>query len=143
MARKKKDDDQRALPNHNIKDLNKLMRECAREANRIKAERKELNEQMKDVRERLRGAGIQTKPFEFACRVAAMEAEAQGSYIDWLKVSFEALGVGMQGDFFPETKPQWPGDATDTEDADAGAEPSGPAPQSEPGAPTAEPPPPA
>lgn len=87
---------------HNVKDLNKLIRECAKEMLEIKDERQDLNERAGEIRKRLRDSGVETKAFEFAVRVSEMEAEAKGNYIDWLKVSFEALGVGQQGSLFPD-----------------------------------------
>ena len=45
---------------------------------------------------------IETAAFEFAVRVQSMEGEAQGNYIDWLRVTFESLGIGSQGSLFPD-----------------------------------------
>lgn len=87
---------------HNVKEINKVIRECATEMTRIKAARQELNEQAGDIRERLRDAGVEVSSFNFALRVRDMEDEARANYIDWLRVSFEALGVGAQGMLFPE-----------------------------------------
>lgn len=90
-----------ANKDHNVKDLNKLIRECAKEMIAIKEQRKDLNEQAGEIRQRLRDSGVETKAFEFAVRVSEMEQEAKDNYIDWLKVSFGALGVGQQGSLFP------------------------------------------
>lgn len=87
---------------HNIADVSKLIRDCAREMIEIKEARKELNERAGEIRQRLRDSGVETKAFEFAVRVSEMEQEAKGNYIDWLRVSFEALGVGQQGSLFPD-----------------------------------------
>lgn len=97
--------------NHNVKDLTKLIRDCSREMVDIKSQRQDLNEQAGEIRKRLREAGVETKAFEFAVRVAEMESEAKSNYCDWLKVCFEALGVGQQGSLFPEGEAPTPNGA--------------------------------
>ena len=87
---------------HNVADLKKLIRECATSAVEIKAERAEINERMGDIRKRLREAGAEPRAFDFAVRLKEMESEAQGNYIDQLKVCFESLGIGAQGALFPD-----------------------------------------
>ena len=86
---------------HNVKDLKKLICECAATAVEIKQERNELNDRMADIRKRLRESGAEPKAFDFAVRLQAMETEAQGNYIDQLRVCFESLGIGSQGSLFP------------------------------------------
>ena len=93
-----------ANKSHNVKELTKLIRSCATEAVEIKRERQALNERASDIRKRLRESGVETKAFDFAVRLKEMEGEAQGNYIDWLKVSFEALGIGAQADMFPKAE---------------------------------------
>ena len=39
--------------------------------------------------------------FDFAVRLQSMESEARESYLEWLHVSFDALGIGSQGALFP------------------------------------------
>ena len=85
---------------HNVADVNKLIRDCASSFLDIKKQRKELNEEAADIRERLRESGVQTKAFDFAVRVMEMEAEAQAEYLDNLRVNFEALGIGAQSEMF-------------------------------------------
>lgn len=96
--------DQGVSKSHNVKELTKLIRECATSMVEIKGERQELNERAGDIRKRLRESGVETKAFDFAVRLKEMEGEAQGNYIDWLKVSFEALGIGAQADMFPKAE---------------------------------------
>jgi uncharacterized protein (UPF0335 family) len=91
-----------ASPDHNEKEIPALIRKCAREALEIKDQRKELSSQMADIRQRLRDSGVETKAFEFAVKVREMEREAQENYIDWLRISFESLGIGGQSSLFPE-----------------------------------------
>ena len=85
---------------HNVGDLNKLIRECANEMAEIKGERAALNERAGDIRKQLTDAGVQTKAFDFACKVAGMEQEARDEYLDSLRINFEALGVGAQSEMF-------------------------------------------
>lgn len=85
-----------ANKDHNIADVNKLIRECAKEMAEIKASRKSLNEQAGKIRERISNAGQQTKAFEFACKLAEMDIEARNEYMDSLKVANAALGIGEQ-----------------------------------------------
>ncbi len=87
---------------HNVNDLKKVIRECAKEMGEIKGERAELNERAGEIRERLRNAGVQTKAFDFACKVREMEQEARDDYLDSLRINFDALGVGAQTEMFKE-----------------------------------------
>lgn len=87
-------------PQHNVADLNKLIRECARDMAEIKKERSALNERAGDIRKRLKDAGVQTAAFDYAFRVQQMEAEARNEYIDALRINFEALGIGGSVDMF-------------------------------------------
>ena len=84
---------------HNVAGLKKIIRECAQQMRAIKAQRAELNEEAATIRERLKNAGVQTKAFEYALKVADMEAEAQASYTDSLRLAAEALSIGEQLDW--------------------------------------------
>jgi len=87
---------------HDVNDLKKVIRECAKEMAEIKSERSDLNERAGDIRKRLTEAGVQTKAFDFACKVQAMEQEARDDYLDSLRINFDALGVGAQSEMFQE-----------------------------------------
>ena len=91
-----------ASKSHNVDGLKKMISECAGEVKRIKAERAELNSQMGDIRKRLRDADVNVKAFEAACRLAELETEVQESYSEWLRFSWDALGIGGQSEMFPE-----------------------------------------
>lgn len=86
---------------HNVGDTQKLIRNCAQEMTRIKNERRALNEEASDIRQRLREAEVQPKAFEFALRLYDQDQEVRDEYLDQLRVNFEALGIGGQGDLFP------------------------------------------
>ena len=85
---------------HNVANINNVIRECASKMIQIKKERGGLNERAGDIRERLTKAGVQTKAFDFAIKLQDMEQEARESYLESLRLNFDALGVGMQGDIF-------------------------------------------
>lgn len=113
-----KDDDDMPPLDHNVADVEKLIRNCASEMAVIKKERKELNERATEIRERLRESGVQPKAFDFACRVYEQEPEARNEYLDQLRVNFEALGIGLQADMgFPKLEGAAP---TFVKDAAAG-----------------------
>ena len=85
---------------HNVADIKKLVRDCASEMNRIDEERKELNEQAGDIRQRLKDAGVQVAAFNFSRRLDKMEAEARNEYLDSLRINMESMGIGSQGTLF-------------------------------------------
>ncbi len=87
---------------HNVKDLNKAIRECAQQMGEIKSDRKELNQRAGDIRERLRKLGVETKAFDFAVRLQDMEQEARANYLDSLRINFDALSIGAQSEMFKE-----------------------------------------
>ena len=88
---------------HNIANLEVVIKECAAAMLMIKRERGGLNERAGDIRTRLKEAGVQTAAFDFALRVQDMEQEARSSYLESLRVNFDALGIGSQGTMgFPE-----------------------------------------
>ena len=85
---------------HNVANLNKVIKECAVEMKQINVERGDLNERAGDIRTRLKDAGVQPAAFQFALRIQDMEQEARDNYLDSLRLNFDALGIGMQGDMF-------------------------------------------
>ena len=89
---------------HNVKELHKVIRECAHAMVDIKRRRQELNEEAGDIRKRLKDHGIQTDSFDFAVRQMEREPEARNTYLNDIQVAFEALGIGGQGDLFPKAE---------------------------------------
>ena len=86
---------------HNVKSRNALITECAAEMTRIQADRKVLNEQAGDIRTRLKDSSIHVSSFMAALQIKAMgDDEARDAYLDGLRESFEALGVGAQLSMF-------------------------------------------
>lgn len=89
-----------ATAGHNVAGLHKLIRESAATMEQIDGQRKALNEEAAEVRERLRDAGVQTKTFDLARRIKSMEAEGRSDYLDSLRTNFAALLPGGQGELF-------------------------------------------
>ena len=68
---------------------------------RLQGERKELNEQAGDIRTRLKDSLIHVPSFMAALRIEDMsDDEARDAYLEGLRESFEALGVGGQLSMF-------------------------------------------
>ena len=68
---------------------------------RIQADRKVLNEQAGDIRTRLKDSSIHVPSFMAALSIKEMgDDEARDAYLDGLRESFEALGVGAQLSMF-------------------------------------------
>lgn len=88
-----------ANKDHNVKDLNKLVSESAREMLAINAQRSGLNVQASEIRKKLREAGIQTKAFDYALKISEMEAEGRDSYMDSLRLCWGGLQIGEQLDW--------------------------------------------
>lgn len=76
-----------------------IINECVSGVLAIKKARKDLNEEMGDIRQRLRDAGIQTAAFDFAVRLKEMEQEARDNYLDGLQECYEAMALGGQINF--------------------------------------------
>ena len=87
---------------HNVANLNKVIKRSAVDMLQIKRERGGLNKRAGDIRTRLKDAGVQTKAFEFAIRLQDMEQEARDSYLESLRLNFDALGIGGQGEMFDD-----------------------------------------
>lgn len=103
MARKlKADDDGHATRNHNVQEIKDTIREVANEVISLKAEKAEIQAQITEAKSRLKGKGIKMADFNAALRLYELDAEDRNESIDSLKLAFEALEIGGQGDLFPE-----------------------------------------
>ena len=89
---------------HNVANLTKMIKECAEEMTEIKEDRKTLNARAGDIRKRITDAGQQPKALDFAVRLLEMDDEGREAYLESLKLNFEALSIGGQGDMFPGTQ---------------------------------------
>ncbi len=84
----------------NVKNLTKMIRECAGAMVQIKKERADLTARAGDIRKRIKDAGQQPKALDFALRVQEMDEKGRESYLESLKLNFEALSIGGQGEMF-------------------------------------------
>lgn len=85
---------------YNSKARLKIKHQCAVAMRDIKAKRKELNEEMADIRTRLRDNQMDPKALEAAMRVWDMDDEnARDTFLTELQESYESLGAGGQMDW--------------------------------------------
>ena len=89
-------------PQHNMAARASTMRECAAGLDSIDLERSELNESAAEIRKRLKDNGISTKELDTVRRLRKMGADDRDTVIDNLREALSALGVGRQGQLFPE-----------------------------------------
>lgn len=94
--------DQTATANHNAGEMKDTIRSVVSEIVKLKAERSEINEQITEARARVKAFGIKMTDLNVAIRLYELEAEDRNESIDHLKICFEALGIGGQGDMFPD-----------------------------------------
>lgn len=88
---------------HNVAGVHKVIRECRAQMLQIIGQREALNAEAAEIRQRLRDNGVQTKAFDFSLKVVQMETEAQAEYLDSLRVNFDAMAIGGQGEMFLDT----------------------------------------
>ena len=93
---------------HNVANLTKMIKECAAEMIVIKGERQALNARAGDIRKRVKDAGQEPKALDFAVRLLGMDDDGRESYLESLKLNFDALKIGGQSEMFG-------GDAEDNE----------------------------
>lgn len=104
---------------HNSKERAKIISECGTQMKSIMSQRKDLNEEASEIRERLRDNGIDVKSFMAALRLSEMDdTNARDNYLDGLKESFRALGMGGQLDWVDQVT-DLGGDSGDTEETAA------------------------
>lgn len=91
---------QPANAGHNIASRAAILQECARGFRDIRAKRAALNEEGGEIRKRLRDAGLNVEGLMFALAVEAREQDDRDVYLDAVRESFAALGIGEQGSLF-------------------------------------------
>lgn len=102
MARKlNADDDGRATKDHNVAEIKQTIKEVAAEVISLKAEKAEIQAQITEAKGRLKGKGIKMADFNAALRLYELDIEDRNESIDNLRLVFEALEIGGQGDLFP------------------------------------------
>lgn len=109
MAQTMKPDGASPSAKHNVAGIHKVMQQEAAKFFQIKAQRKALNDEAAESRQRLRDHGIQTKVFEHHLRLRELEPEAQQEWVDQAKLVMDALPIGTQLDMLDtvgEDQPQ-------------------------------------
>lgn len=82
-------------------DHNRIIKEAADEIIKLKAERAEIQAQITQAKGQVKGAGIKLTDFNVALRMYELEAEDRNESMNGIKICFEALGIGDQGELFP------------------------------------------
>lgn len=75
---------------------------CTTEMKAIIAERVSLNERAGDIRQRLKDAGIDVKSWMVAIKLEEMGRDDRDAYLTNLAEHMSALGIGEQGNLFPD-----------------------------------------
>lgn len=83
----------------NQKAQDDIIKECAAEFKRIDAARKELNDEAKEVRKRLKNIGIDHNAFRGVEKLRDMEQEARNKYMEDLTQVYSVLGISGQLDW--------------------------------------------
>lgn len=109
MAEKlKPDGDGAATKDHNVKHIKETIRAVADAVIGLKAERSEINAQITEERAKLKAFGIKMVDFNAMVRLYELEAEDRNESVDAIRLMWEGLGLGGQGDLFPEAAPEEP-----------------------------------
>ena len=68
---------------------------------RLKSEKAEIQAQITEVKSEVKAVGVKMTDFNAALRLYELEAEDRNESLDNLRICFQALGVGEQGQLFP------------------------------------------
>lgn len=92
-----------ATPGHNMSNIKQTIASAAAECDSLDSQIKQLQEDKREVRATVKALGVTMREFDMARRYTRFDDdEKRAEAIDWLKVCFEALGVGAQGSLFPD-----------------------------------------
>ncbi len=88
-------------PKHNIKARKEIINEVVKELASLEADRKELGESIRAVKQkRIKGdLGMKIADFNAVVRLYNLEVKDRNLYLDTLRETFSALGLGEQLDF--------------------------------------------
>lgn len=84
--------------------IKSIIRSAADRILRLQEEIGELRAQITEVRSEVKGAGIKMADFNAALRLYRMEIENRNESLDNIRMCFDALGLGGQGELFPAGK---------------------------------------
>lgn len=93
---------------HNSDEIKKIIQEVVEEIIGLKAKKAEIQAEITEARSRVKGQGIKMADFNVALRLAELETEDRNDALDGLRICFEALGIGEQGELFPAVADQSP-----------------------------------
>ncbi|MGD9884602.1 MAG: hypothetical protein AB7U95_31320, partial [Reyranella sp.] len=60
-----------------------------------------IREQITEQRGKIKSLGVKAVDFNVALRLQEIEAKDRNESLDNIRLCFEALGIGVQGDLFP------------------------------------------
>jgi chorismate mutase len=84
----------------NVEDLLELIQETTSEVIELLGERATIQKRIAEAKGRLKARGIKMADFNIALRLKQLEAEDRNASLTNLKVCFQALELGGQGDLF-------------------------------------------
>lgn len=102
MARRKTNTEDGQGDNLSENEKRRIIKQAADEIIRLKGERSEIQEAMTAQRAKVKALNVKMTDFNVALRMRELEAEDREQSIDGLRLCFESLDIGQQGDLFPE-----------------------------------------
>ena len=94
---------------HNSKHIKETIRSVADRVIRLQEEKAGIMAVIREAKAEVKGLGIKMADFNAAMRLYVLEDEDRAESVDNMKIAFEALGIGAQGDLFPDAaKPAKP-----------------------------------
>jgi hypothetical protein len=80
-----------------------IIRDAAQSIIRLKGERSAISESITEVRGRVKGLNIKMADFNAALRLYELEVADRDNALDSIRLCFEALDLGHQGEMFPDS----------------------------------------
>lgn len=98
--------DERETKHHNVQEILDTIKATAATVIELKAERAAIQEQITEAKATVKAKGIKMADFNAALRLYELEQEDRNEALTNLKLCFEALQIGAQGDLFPSDAQQ-------------------------------------
>ncbi len=80
-----------------------IIRQAADEILDLEKDKAEISAKISKVKQRVKGEGIKLREFNTALRIYALSAEDRNASLAGIKIAFDALELGSQGELFPVT----------------------------------------